>query len=156
MGFKSIFILGWHFVLHMLRRLFFLYRPGGSDRFISNYRPDRILPIAEEYAKLLPIWQRCTGCGFCDMSCPVSGAKIDGHAFSIATLAMSGWRDFTALHHCIEIAAVMTDCDRCSACELACPEEIPVKKLARFVTENGTAIRDSALGADAGPAPVGK
>ena len=141
MGFKSIRILGLQFLVHMFRRLFFLYRPGGSDRFESNYRPDRILPISEKHAAVLPSWQCCTGCGFCDVACPVAGTKVGAHAFSIATLALSGWRDFTALHHCVDIADVMLACDDCDACERACPEDIPLKELARFVVENGQTLR---------------
>ena len=142
MGFKSLRILGLQFFVHMFRRLFFLYRPGGSDRFIGNYRPDRILPISEQHAVVLPAWQRCTGCGFCDVVCPVAGTKVGAHTFSIATLAMAGWRDFTALHHCLDVADIMIECEDCEACELACPEDIPLLDLARFVSETGAALRD--------------
>lgn len=140
-GMKALWVLGKQFWIHMFKRLFRLYKPGGRERFLLNFREDRILPLSADTAALVPGWQRCTGCGLCDLVCPILGQPVEGHGpFSVSQLVLSGWRDFTAVPLSRGPAELLAGCGECGACESACPERVPIKALAAFVVETAEAL----------------
>ncbi len=137
MGIKSLWILGTQFFFHMMAKLFRRYRPGGRERFDRNYRADRILAVPSEFSGSLSMWQRCTGCGLCDAICPIAGIEVEGRGFSISRLALSAWRDLSAVHLSVGDADLMSGCKDCLKCETVCPERIPLMELGRFIREFG-------------------
>ena len=66
----AIALLAWHFWKHILLKVTFLYRRGGQNRFVENYREDRVFPVPASVRDRLPEWQACTGCGLCDAYAP--------------------------------------------------------------------------------------
>jgi len=62
--------LGWHFLLHILSKIFFLYRPGGLKRVNENFEPEGLTPLTGYEREMITSWQRCIGCGLCEAVCP--------------------------------------------------------------------------------------
>jgi ferredoxin len=139
MKMRVLWILGRQFAIHYLRRVLFLYRPGGAKRFLANYSADRLPPFTAEEHELIPIWQRCTGCGLCEAACPIDVAPINQGRLTYFALASSTWRDPTIAHALAENMGDLAVCEPCAVCEEVCPEEIPLRKLARFVVRIGAA-----------------
>jgi succinate dehydrogenase/fumarate reductase-like Fe-S protein len=133
MGLKSFWLLGVQFVLHLLRRLFFLYHPGGAARFLENYLEDHIVPLEAGDREEMERWQHCTGCGLCEAACPTPIMTSKGLQTSFASLALTTWRDMSAYHLTADQAAALAECGECDACESVCPERIPLRDLAAFV-----------------------
>jgi formate hydrogenlyase subunit 6/NADH:ubiquinone oxidoreductase subunit I len=133
MGFKSFFVLGFYFFVHLLKKMFFLYQPGGETRLLENFREDRILPVSAEDRAVLAAWQRCTACGLCQAACPslIGTAERPNQWLDINSLIQCQWRDPTAVALVREKARALAECKSCQACEDACPERIPLRALAR-------------------------
>jgi succinate dehydrogenase/fumarate reductase-like Fe-S protein len=134
-GIKFVWMFVLQFFAHLGRKLAFFSRrrPGGVERFVDNYDEDHILPLTSAEAERVPGFQRCTGCGLCDAVCPLTGTVIDGHAFSIAALATTSWRDSTAHHLSAGSAEAFLERGDPAACEAVCPEGVPLADLARYV-----------------------
>jgi len=133
MSFKSLVILGLQFLKHMLLRVLRLHKAGGSTRFLANYADDGITPVDDVFAENVSGWQRCTGCGLCDLACPVTGETVGGAAFSIASLARTAWRDTTVAPLVREAAQLFQERGDAEACEAACPEAVPLGALGRYL-----------------------
>lgn len=133
MGLKSVFLLGTQFILHFLLKLIPFRRDRGAGRFIENYRDDHLQPLTPAEREMLPGWQRCTNCGLCEAVCPLDSAPLDPAGLSFNRLANSAWRDPTAHRLVAASAARLVDCEPCGRCEAICPEEIPLRELARAV-----------------------
>lgn len=133
MGFKSAILLGTQLLLHLLGLLWPFGRERGAKRFLENYRADHIRPVTTHERELVPLWQRCTNCGLCEAVCPLDTVPGDALGLSFTRLAIAGWRDLSA-HRLIQASAkAMEACQPCGDCESACPEEIPLRELARLV-----------------------
>jgi Na+-translocating ferredoxin:NAD+ oxidoreductase RnfC subunit len=136
-GFKSFFVLGAYFFLHLLRKLAFWRKPSGAARFLANYAADRIAPASREQSEHVVAWLRCTNCGLCEAVCPLDSAPMQPEHFTLAHLGYSGWRDLTAHHLIAKSASALAECGPCGACETICPERIPLVALARTVATAG-------------------
>jgi ferredoxin len=135
-GFKSFFMLGTRFLVHLLSRIFFFYRPGGTQRFLANFEEDRLRPVAAEIRPLLPAWQRCTNCGLCEAACPLGPDQLGLGRVTPGALASSTWRELTAHRLARTAAQAIANCQGCQACEKICPERVPLLELARFVAQS--------------------
>lgn len=133
MGFKSFFILGAYFALHLIRKLAFWRKSGGAKRFLANYAPDGIAPTTREEGEHLVAWLRCTGCGLCEAVCPLDAPPMQPEHLTFAQLAQAGWRDLTAHQLIAKSASALGTCEPCRACEAICPERIPLVALAESV-----------------------
>ncbi|MBN1945379.1 MAG: 4Fe-4S dicluster domain-containing protein [Bradymonadales bacterium] len=146
MGLRSFFLLGFQFFLHLLRRIFFLYRPGGVARFLENYREDHLFPFEVSDRELLPLWQRCTACGLCEAVCPLKeGSPIEQGRLSYLVLASSLWRDTSIRRWAAKDAEILASCSDCDRCEQICPERIPLRALARLVGSPPPAVGGQSL-----------
>jgi succinate dehydrogenase/fumarate reductase-like Fe-S protein len=134
MGFKSFFILGFRFFIHMLAKVAFWRRHPGADRFVANFRADRLAPLTPEERLQLASFMRCTDCGLCEAACPLSSQTP---ALALSSLAAANWRDLTNHHLIAESAAELERCEECELCELSCPEQIPLRQLAGLVARYG-------------------
>lgn len=128
--------LGWHFLLHVLKKALFIYRPGGIERVEKNFAPDGITSLLKEERALLNQWQKCIGCGFCEAIAPelavipqhVHDAQLLGPQF----LAESALRDITLTHLALPSAEAVAELNR-QALQDICPVEIPLVELAEFL-----------------------
>lgn len=134
MGFKSLLLLGTHWILHLVSKLAFWRRHHGLAFFLETYREDNIAPTPEIAAKHLIDWLRCTNCGLCDISCPLQRLPSSDR-LSPSQLASFAWRDVT-VHRLVATAAQsLASCQECRICEGACPEAIPLIALAAWVAQ---------------------
>lgn len=128
MGPKALLLLAIHFWKHVLKKVTFTYRAGGSERFISNYLPDRLLPLSPETRRALPSWQRCTACGLCDSVYDRAGVSLMG-------LVVSASRDFSEMQAAAPDAAYFDDTELLAAAEAACPEQVPIADVVAYLAD---------------------
>jgi ferredoxin len=124
--FRAIALLAIYFWKHVFLKLMLLYRAGGSDRFVANYAPDRVLPIPDHVRQSLPAWHGCIGCGLCDAVGPRPEV-------SVMTLVGAGLRDFTMREDVAGNAQAVLDAGDCSAMERLCPVRVPIGEVLRFL-----------------------
>ena len=129
--FSSLFALGVHFFLHVLRMPW--RRSGeGERRFRANYGPDGLFPLSADERRLLPGLDRCIACGLCNVLCEKLGSATRyrfGGPFALAAQArsMPDYPSFAAhLAH--------DDCGDCAACESVCPTGVPLRDLGSLVS----------------------
>ena len=125
--FRALVLLGWHFLVHWLRKVTFRYDRGGVARFRANYDGEGLAPLTAEQRLQLPLWQGCVGCGLCDLNCV--GATADGpaHNVSLQLLMSAGSRDLSAWKvSSAEAQRALEDCPTCRACEAVCPTQVPI------------------------------
>ncbi len=103
---------------------------GGPQRFLAQYAPDGLAPLAPDEAARQPEFMRCVGCGACDLVCPLVGklgrAQFGGPSLVALAWARSG-ADARAAAAALEL--LPSACGTCRACEAACPREVPLRAL---------------------------
>lgn len=126
MGARSLVLLAWHFLRHVLRKVTFTYDRGGSKRFLENYRADGLEPVSEARRPELAAMQSCIACGLCDATC--------GTAVPASTLVFvaSGVRDLSTLD-ASAVDARQLACAGCGGCETICPVGVPIRDAVAFV-----------------------
>ena len=103
----------------------------GRDRFLRDFAPEGLLPASETQRELSAAFERCIGCGFCDLAMAGEGEEI------LSELARSNWRapeTWPALKEALESLAE-SDLE---AAEALCPTEVPLSEL---VAELGGVVR---------------
>lgn len=122
----AIALLAFHFWKHILLKVTFLYRAGGEERFVGNYRPDRVLPVPARVRTDLPSWHACNGCGLCDALNPAPEV-------SVMTLIGSGLRDFTMREDVAAEAQMVLEAGPTSEMEAICPTSVPIGDVLHFL-----------------------
>lgn len=131
-------LLGWHFLLHVLRKLFFVYRPGGIERFEQNFEPEGLVPVDDRERQMLTKWQSCIGCGLCEAVCPELGVIPENRHMGPQALAESGMRDLSRAELALPSREAIAECDY-DELEAICPADIPIGELAEFLARLGQA-----------------
>ncbi|MFT6398927.1 MAG: ferredoxin [Bradymonadia bacterium] len=122
----AIALLAFHFWKHIFLKVTFLYRAGGEERFVGNYRPDRVLPVPARVRANLPEWHSCVGCGLCDAVGPTSD-------ISVMSLVGSGLRDFTMREDVAAEAAAVLEAGPTAKMEAICPTSVPIGDVLRYL-----------------------
>lgn len=132
MKWKSLFstaFLGYHFLLRILKRIFFVKSAGLKD-FLEFYREDRIAAISREEKDLFPGFSRCVSCGLCDALCPaiapLSQENYLGPSF-LAHLSRS-IPDFAG-----HVPLNFDHCHNCHGCDSICPKRVPLREILEFI-----------------------
>ncbi len=126
MGGRSLLLLAWHFLRHVLRKVTLTYDRGGSTRFLENYRDDGLAPVRREDRQAVARWQSCIGCGLCDAVChPEQPA-------SLVVLLAAGARDLSTLD-ASALDASRWACGSCDGCSSICPVGVPIAEAVSFL-----------------------
>jgi succinate dehydrogenase/fumarate reductase-like Fe-S protein len=129
-------LLAWHFFLHVLRKLFFVYRPGGIERVRDNFETEGIASLTARERQMIAKWQSCIGCGLCEAACADLSVIPDNRHMGPQLLAESALRDLTQAELAIPSAEALEACDR-DELEQICPVDIPLCELAEFLHRLG-------------------
>lgn len=147
------FNLAWHVVLHALRKLWPWSPRFGLLRFQENYVVEGLAPAtAPDRATLAMSAGRCTTCGACDDACPIlRGARADvvaGDFMGPRAFVLAGARATTQLEDLGGSLDVLAGagCQGCRACDVACPEVIPITALAMSLLAQRQVVRDALQG----------
>ncbi len=124
-------LLGGHFILRSLRRLFFM-KSAGLPEFLRFYREDRLPSLTHEDKKLLTGAHRCISCGLCDFLCPALLQAKDFLGPSFFPHLSRSIPDFAGV-----VRLDLAECAGCRGCEAICPEKVPIKKIIGFMKEKG-------------------
>lgn len=126
--------LAWKVVVHYVRALWPWAPRFGLVRFQENYVVEGLAPATPEFRALAETLGTCTVCGACDAACPL---LLPSHAASANFIGPMGFivggaRAAPYLDDVADALAILTSpsCSECRACELACPEAIPITALA--------------------------
>jgi ferredoxin len=137
--------LGWHFLLHVLSKLFLLYRPGGLERVRDNFEPDGLTPLTEYERDMINRWQACIGCGYCEAICPELGVipeyAKNARLMGPQLLAESALRDLSRADLALPSAQALAQLDG-NQLEAICPVDIPLHELAEFLIRLDEATRE--------------
>lgn len=138
MGAKSLVLLGWNFLLHVLSRVFFLYRRGGIQKFRENFDGERLFPLTQEDRGLLASWQSCVACGLCEQVCPDLLSQVEsGRGVGPQMIASGLHRELPSYGVSWPDAQNLAQCQGCNDCEAICPVEVPLRQLASFIVRVG-------------------
>ena len=114
---------------------------GALDKFLENYRADRILPYSPRERAALPDFQSCVSCGLCSNECVLSsspGDLLQGNPVDPRLLAVAYTRSIPEFWSAREI---IERCKECNLCEEICPTDTPLKGIVRFAADK---IREEA------------
>ncbi len=125
-------LLGWHFLLHYLRKLTFVYDPGGIEQFRENFDQEGLGSLSDEDRRALHQWQRCIGCGLCEAACPELSVIPDNRHAGPRYLAMGTIRDLSESELAVPSAEALERCD-CEDLREVCPVDIPICDIAAFI-----------------------
>jgi len=134
----AIAILGWHFFLHYLQKLTFLYDPGGIEQFRENFDDEGLYSLDEDQREHLADWQRCIGCGLCEAECSELDVIPEQRHRGPRYVALASSRDLAASELSVPAAEAIENCDG-DAVEAVCPVDIPVLDLAEFLCRTADA-----------------
>lgn len=138
----AILLLGWHFLLHYLKKITFLYDPGGLEQFRENFGDEGLCSVDERQRELLADWQRCIGCGLCEAECDELSIIPEGRRDGPRYIALSSSRDLSESDLAIPSAQALSSCD-CDDLQSVCPVDIPICDLAEFLREVGERESDT-------------
>jgi Fe-S oxidoreductase len=128
----SIAWLGWRFVVvQPLRKL--LPGPSAKARFAEAYFGEGCVPTAVADREVALAASACTGCGLCEVRCPLRAALPP-------PVAAMGLQSIFRLHskhlgEAREGAALLAACADCESCDDACPAGVPIARVVRRLAE---------------------
>ncbi len=146
------FFLAWRLVMHFARKLWPWAPRYGFARFQENYVAEGLPPSLPAFRLLAHELGRCTACQVCDDVCPILRGTVtvvcpDGF-LGPSTFVLSGARSATHLADLKGTLAALNGqvCGGCRACDAACPEQIPIAKLAATLEEQRVIIERARQG----------
>lgn len=148
--FGAVGHLGWRALVgHPLERL----RRGrrrGKRLFLQHYGPEGLVPLTGPDREGLASFMGCTGCGLCDLVCPLVG-RLDRRDFRGPSLvALAYTRATPDLGHVAStLDRLPADCGDCTLCQTHCPSRVPLRSL--FAYANRKLSEMEALRAPSGP-----
>lgn len=127
---KSLAFLGYHFFWHFIKKIFNL-SPRGLKDFLAAYKNDRIFAISSDERNNLPGFSHCIVCRLCDLACPdlTNGIAMPLQRMAPSFLVAGFSRSLTDFIY----FKATTSCGDCQACEEACPQDVPIKKIFEFM-----------------------
>lgn len=123
----------WHFLKIPFRRA-----PVHERRFLENYAPEGLVPLASDARRLLPRIEGCIGCGLCTALCPHWAEEGQRHRFGAPSFLVMSARSFPEFHAFRSETDDGRACARCT-CEAVCPVGIPLRDFAALVRGMGGA-----------------
>jgi len=150
----SVLLLGWHFLLHYLRKVTFLYDPGGIEKFRENFDDEGLHSLDERERELLADWQRCIGCGLCEAASSELAVIPEQREKGPRYIALCSSRDLSETELAAPSADALADYDG-DRLQSVCPVDIPVADLAAFLREfdDRAPNQTGATGRDSGAPP---
>lgn len=128
--------LGWHFLLHILSKIFLLYRPGGLQRVNQNFEPEGLTPLTEFEREMITSWQRCIGCGLCEAVCPelrvIPEYAANTRLMGPQLIAESAMRDLSRADLALPSAEALAKLDTRQLQDI-CPVDIAFYDLAQLL-----------------------
>lgn len=132
----AIILLGWHFVLHYLKKLTLLYDPGGIEQFRENFDEEGLGSLNDDERRVIHEWQRCIGCGLCEAACSELSVIPENRGAAPRYIALSSLRDLSESELAIPSAEALEEAD-CDELERICPVDIPICDIAEFLRRMG-------------------
>ncbi len=146
------FFLAWRLVMHFARKLWPWAPRYGFQRFQENYVAEGLPPSLPDFRLLAHELGRCTACRACDDVCPILRGNVvvecpDGFLGPMG-FVLAGARGAPHLADLRGTLAVLngSTCSGCRACDAACPEQIPIAKLAAALEEQRAIIERARQG----------
>ncbi|MEW5852926.1 MAG: hypothetical protein AB2A00_29355 [Myxococcota bacterium] len=126
------FFIGWHGLKGWLLRAF---RPDrtGLDIFRENYVAEGLPPIPPAARERYHTFVRCTACGSCDQVCPITpkADALEWQGPMMVVISMA--RAAPHYRECVPALKYFDRCGDCRACEVVCPEHIPIREVAQMM-----------------------
>lgn len=132
----AVVLLGWHFLLHYLKKVSFLYDPGGIDQFRENFDDEGLSSLTERERRHISEWQRCIGCGLCEAACSEASVIPEQRRSGPRYLAMSSSRDLSESDLAVPSDEAIERLEEVDI-ERICPVDIPVGEIAKFLRRVG-------------------
>ena len=142
---KAYALLAWHLFLHILKKVFLLYDPGGIERFRGHFDREGLAPLNEDERGLLDDWQSCIGCGLCEAVSADLEAIPEQRHMGPSLLAQCGVRDLSESDLTLPSTEAIEELD-CDELQGICPVDIPLCELAEFLARIGEETHEARSG----------
>lgn len=131
-GRKAIFNLALHFNLHLFYKVFPFLRRGKFDfkSFKENYKDDYIIELSSLERSRFAEFSKCINCGLCSSQCPVLQSLKKDNFLGPGSIAISLSRSLPELWATKD---VLYNCLNCAACNVVCPQGVPIDEIVSFV-----------------------
>lgn len=146
------FFLGMKLLRHYARKLWPWAPRFGLARFQENYVVEGLPPASATFRLLAHEPGRCTACGTCDAVCPLLLAP-EPEKRAVDFLGPMGFvlAGARAAPHIQDLRATLDalngpGCQACRACDAACPERIPIARLASALEEQRIVVERARRG----------
>ena len=138
------FNLGWRSFLHYLKKMWPWSLKAGLNQFKINYVPEGLPTYSVSFRQIADQPGRCTACGLCDAACPILQSTKPAAFLGPMRLVLGAMRGGPSVQYALADFAFMSNesCVACRECEKACPEEIPIIKLAEEFTKQWQQVSD--------------
>jgi Fe-S oxidoreductase len=123
---KAIAVLGYNFNLHLLRSVFRRNKEDQKKLFLEYFKEDNITGLSEKEHRDALDFEGCVACGLCPASCRVMELS-EGKFLGPMHIAASAGRSFPDLHNDADSIFL---CAVCGQCGPACPEDVPIARIA--------------------------
>jgi hypothetical protein len=138
---KAFWLLAWHLIRTLLRRLFGGGR-NGLRRFKENYAADGLSAVSAEQRAEMAAFGRCIACGLCDRGeagrILASGGAYGG-VMSLILAASRSMPDYAAAARSFAFVPDSVLAQK----ETICPTHVPMTQIARFVRDKARDARGS-------------
>jgi hypothetical protein len=139
--FKAFWLLAWHLIRTLVRRLFGGGR-NGLARFKENYAADGLSAVSSEQRAAMAEFGRCIACGLCNRG---EGGRImasRGAYSGIMQLIVASSRSMPEYAAAARSFAFVPDSVLAEK-ERLCPTGVPMRKIAQFVRDKASEARGS-------------
>jgi succinate dehydrogenase/fumarate reductase-like Fe-S protein len=144
--------LAWRLIVHIARKLWPWAPRYGFQRFQENYVAEGLPPSTPEFRLLAHEAGRCTACGVCDERCPIlrgtTAFTASDRFLGPMTFVLAGARSAPHLNDLKGTLEALTGptCAACKQCDAACPERIPITKIAEVLEAQRIVIEKAQKG----------
>ena len=125
--------MGRHAILHYLKKIWPWRKRHNLKEFRENYVAEGAARYFRDLREISHFPSQCTTCGLCDFVCPIVNEKKITDFIGPMRLVSSAMRGGTLLFAAVPSLSVLAcdACQECGRCESVCPEQIPMRELAR-------------------------
>lgn len=139
---KALLLLGWSFIVTLVRRLVGSNKNIGIAQFQANYAADRLPPVSPSERESLGSFGGCIACGRCDLGEAQRIYNSAGEYRGVMQLMLGASRSMPDFQAASKSFAHIPDAVLAQK-EPLCPARVPMRQIAQFVRDKAEEQRSA-------------